>query len=315
MFKKEGKEKKEKSKDKLITLEKAKIGALLVPVVSSIILLINALKSLIPPYIGHADNTTIVVNKIMSDDNNIGFGLTILGIAVTVWIGLSIYNAIEKKEVEEVKTLYNELKNTITEQKEEVNYMDALLDWYALFNSFNSNNYAINLHSISYKIVTNLSNSEEIIGNNDIKNTIDITVKETLMNTSEFIQNFNELKKICEVYSKVEKIPYHKQFNILLDTLYVILNGNLENINDDVISKFIDNVLNCLLSITIEDMDKLELEIKQLNNTFEELYSPAQEGLENIMHTLERKNLHSKKREVMIFEIITNISKIIKYKA
>ena len=48
-------------------------------------------------------------------------GLAIIGIAISVWAGLNIANAIEKKEVEDIKGLLEKLSKEISNKSNEIN--------------------------------------------------------------------------------------------------------------------------------------------------------------------------------------------------
>lgn len=115
--------KSKENNDKLTIYEKLKLTALLTPVFISVTLLAVS--------IIHC----FITKEPISDGTNVSLGISILGVAVTVWIGLSIYNAIEKREVDEVKELYNELKEKNIEQKANQEYIEALTEWLCIYHS------------------------------------------------------------------------------------------------------------------------------------------------------------------------------------
>ena len=110
---------KKKNKD-LSRYEILKLFALFTPLILSVIILIIVVIYCIPikqPVICY-----------ISDDTQINIALSIIGIAITVWVGLNIYNVVERKEFEEIKKLYERLKNLNDKQRKDFKEIKAAYD-------------------------------------------------------------------------------------------------------------------------------------------------------------------------------------------
>lgn len=106
-----------------------KILALITPIIIGIIVF-GAL------FVKNTDNIVIDMNlyKILTEyiDNKLNAGLSIIGITVSVWVGLNIYSAIEKKDLERIvednKKLETKVNNMMEEtEKSNKKFQDSLM--------------------------------------------------------------------------------------------------------------------------------------------------------------------------------------------
>ena len=104
-----------------------KAAALITPLVLSIVLLIGVFGSALNPVsvVSESDSRAArdsYVDKYYRDaeerlESKFNIVLSVVGVAVTVWVGLSIYNAVERREVEMIG-------NTVTSLEEKVKELE-----------------------------------------------------------------------------------------------------------------------------------------------------------------------------------------------
>lgn len=115
-----------------------KLFALFTPLIISVIILVVVIICCIPikqPIVCY-----------VTDDTKINIGLSIIGIAITVWIGLNIYNVVEKKEFKEIKRLYEKLKKSNEKQRKD--FKELKLVYNELLQTIKSQNLKLELHDL-----------------------------------------------------------------------------------------------------------------------------------------------------------------------
>lgn len=109
------KEVKRDKKDKKNFLELAKILCLLIPTILASMIFMMFTMIIFGRYFTPYSLET----RMIALENINGTLLAVIGIAVTAWVGINIYNTIERREVEEINAKIKKLKKSIGEMPDE----------------------------------------------------------------------------------------------------------------------------------------------------------------------------------------------------
>lgn len=137
-------------------------------------------------------------------------GLYIIGIAISVWVGLNIYNLIEKKQVEELDKLTQELNEKINQISPKINNFDNRMDEEEKRRDFIIAYQKWLIEFEEYRILVichvNYCDMQELRGKLSIK---------VYKNVNSFIMEFSELAK----YNKQLEKPYSLDYCLQLKTM------------------------------------------------------------------------------------------------
>lgn len=197
-------------------------------------------------------------------------GLSIIGIAISVWIGLNIYNVVEKKEVEKVSELYRSLEIKTKEHDRVNDYLQAVNNWHDTF--------LILLQEITISPIKETGNTNNIIKNTEI-----------------LINEFMKLKEFNSKLVNRNAIPYHKQYNILLQSLDISTSYKSNKITKEKGLKFVEMVLNAILQTISEDEKELTEQnyggaFEGISDFFEFAYGGKEDMIINLESRLHKLN-------------------------
>lgn len=211
--------------------------ALFTPLIISIILLIVVIARF---------NEDITNLQMLETKLNIG--LSIIGIAITVWVGLNIYNVVERKEVEAVTMKAESLEKQLKDFEIEIKKMKEISD------RLNWLNYRSEWNLVHLTFLGCLPKPKENIEN-------------IIFNFPELIDCFKQLENSQEKMKEKVRIPYSDYLHDLLAILLFLIDYNDDiiatDISEDKIISYIDLIIEDIDKISNKDIDELKEEFSR----------------------------------------------------
>lgn len=192
------KEVKRDKKDKKNFLELAKILCLLIPTILASMIFIMFTMIIFGRYFTPYSLET----RMIALENINGTLLAVIGIAVTAWVGINIYNVIERKEVERLDSKIDELKNSLHDMSDEL--------WEKMDDQIERNWHVEELRNREMQLLA-------LIGFLSLDS--DITFKEEFM--SEILNNLEPKLDIARnLFEKIEKyIEFSRYKYVFMDEI------------------------------------------------------------------------------------------------
>lgn len=192
------KEVKRDKKDKKNFLELAKILCLLIPTILASMIFIMFTMIIFGRYFTPYSLET----RMIALENINGTLLAVIGIAVTAWVGINIYNVIERKEVERLDSKIDELKNSLHDMSDEL--------WEKMDDQIERNWHVEELRNREMQLLA-------LIGFLSLDS--DITFKEEFM--SEILNNLEPKLDIARnLFDKIEKyIEFSRYKYVFMDEI------------------------------------------------------------------------------------------------